>query len=65
VSVSKRSLNGIGDGPGVQSVGLDEMKIGRWRGEEAFGESARGGSDGGGLKEFTAIGHDCSLGIGP
>ena len=66
MSVLKGPLNGIGDGPVVQGVGVDEEESLVWGfGEDALGKEQRPGDGGGGLKEFSAIGHGCSLGNGP
>lgn len=66
MGVSNGPLNGISNGPGVQGVGMDEEESLIWGfGEDALGKEQRPGDRSGGLKEFSAIGHGCSLGYGP
>ena len=63
MSVLKGPLNRVSDGPRHAGICLDEMEAVVGGGEKALGEDQRPGDCSGGLKEFSAIGHDCSLGM--
>ena len=65
MSVLKGPLNGIGDWPVVQGVGMDEMEAGRWRGKDALGKEHRPGDGGGGFQQITTGWHVGSFGNGP
>lgn len=66
MSVFEGPLNWVGDGPVVQGVGVDKMEVGiGGRGEEDAGDDQRPSDGGSGFKEFSSIGHGCSLGKCP
>ena len=65
MGVLKGPSNGIGDEPILVGICMNEVEVGRWRGEEARREDQRPGDGGGGLKKFSSIGHVGSLGFGP